>query len=159
MITRLIYFAVVTACLVLGANQANAQATIYGTYYDETVLGINCTNPSIVTCRVNFSQTPSDNLVMISEVSCYNSSTKQPYALALHVAATSGGDPISRELFIDYAPPLISTFALYAGAIHKNVQWLIGQGRYPYVEISYGSVSNNATVRCTIVGSVVTPIS
>lgn len=159
MITRLIHFAVVTVFLVLGANQANAQATIYGTYYDETVIGTNCTSPTILTCRVDFSQTPSDSLVMITEVSCLNSSTKQPYALLLHVAATSGGQPISRELFIDYAPPLISVLSLYAGSVHKNVQWLIGQGRFPYVEISYGSIGNSATVNCTIVGNLVTPIS
>src|SRR5580704_17311389 len=104
MITRLIHFAVVTACLVLGANQANAQATIYGTYYDETVAGQQCSNSAATTCRVYFSQTPSNNLVMITEVSCYNSSTKQPFALGLHVLTTSGGDPIAREMFIDYAP-------------------------------------------------------
>jgi hypothetical protein len=159
MITRLFSSAVVAIFLILGGNQANAQVVSYGTYYDETVAGVECASASAVTCRVNFSQTPTNNLVMISQISCYDSSTKQPFALILHVSTTPGGGPISRELFFPFNPPLISPLSLYAGAIHENVHYLIGQGRYPYIEISFATSSNVATMSCTIVGDLVTPIS
>jgi hypothetical protein len=126
MFARLIPFGVVTFFLVLGGNQANAQVVSYGTYYDETVAGIECANVAATTCRVNFSQTPSDKLVMVSQISCYLSSTKQPFAILLGVAPTSGGNPITRELFFPFDFPLINSLSRYAGAIHENVRWLIG---------------------------------
>ncbi len=160
MFTRLISFAVVTILLVFGGNQASAQPLTYGTYYDETVAGIECASAPATSCRLNFSQTPSNMLLMVSQISCYISSTRQPYALLLRVATSAGGSPISRELLFPFNPPLVTALSLYAGAVYQqNVRYLIGEGRFPYVEVAVGAPNFVATISCTIVGDLVTPLS
>ena len=71
MFARLTQCAVVAFALFIG-GPAKATALVYGTYYDESLSNSCFAN---FDCRINFSQTPADKLLMVSMISCVIGST------------------------------------------------------------------------------------
>lgn len=148
---------IVAAALVL-ATQSHAGPIVYGTYYEDTLPGNECVTGAGNTCQLYFSQTPSNKLVLVRNLSCYQSSTKQPYAAAINVSASLGGASLGRAQWIPYSPPLVSSLSLYAGVFQSDIRLLIGQGRFPMIQVFYNGTSSVATLVCSISGELVDPL-
>ncbi|MBR0687474.1 hypothetical protein JQ594_16200 [Bradyrhizobium manausense] len=152
--TRFVELAIIAAAAV-GASPIEAAPTSYGTYYDDYSVSVS-TCLSSAGCRVNFSQLPSDKLTLVRKVNCKIRSTEQVFVARLSVSAANGGVSLGR--FADLPTPaanLINTF--YYMSIDTDPQWLIGQSRFPYVEVQTIGLSDTTMV-CNFVGELVTPI-
>lgn len=139
--------------MVLG-TQANAAPTMYGKYYDETA-NVSCANSS---CRVQFSQTPPDKLIEITNVACTGNTTVQLIGLTLTVAATPGGNPLQRQVPLYLPPPYMYNSINIIFSTNHPVRYLVGQGRYPVINWSAFDSYSAAYGSCHIVGNVVDPI-
>jgi hypothetical protein len=155
MFARLTKFAVVALALAVG-SQAKAASLTYGTYYEDTETA-NCN--STPSCRLNFLQFPTDNLVMINKLNCSINASSQLGSLTLDIAATSGGTSISRFLPLGLPNPTLVS-SIYYYNFQQDAQYLIGQGRFPYIFAPVASLGGTSTtqISCTIVGTLVTPI-
>ncbi|HEV2159480.1 hypothetical protein [Bradyrhizobium sp.] len=134
---------------------ASAAPLSYGGYYDETAGSLNCAGGN--TCRVNFSQTPADKLVGIRKLNCAIGSTTPVTQGFLFAATTNGGPPLPRQLPL----PIPSVASAIGGNYYVNFEadahWLIGQGRFPFVQIqTFGS--STVQMNCTVTGDLVDPI-
>ncbi len=137
MFARLTQFAIVALVLVIG-NHAKASPLSYGTYYDETV-SANCNGAS---CRIKFSQTPPDKLLMVSKISCLIVSTAQQLDLTLQISTTLGGQALSRHLRMSLpAPQFVSS--QYFTNLREDTHYLVGQGRFPFVQVDTNSSSTD----------------
>jgi hypothetical protein len=151
MFARLVQFAAVTLALVIG-GPVHAAPLTYGTYYDETV-AINCNSNG---CRLNFSQLPADKLLMVQKINCAIQSTQPVAQTIFQVSATLGGSGLSRNLPIALpASQLVG--ATYWTNFREDAHFLIGNGRFPYLQLFAQAVAN-WTVNCTLIGELVTPI-
>jgi hypothetical protein len=157
MFYRLAQFVVVALALVIGSHVKAANLT-YGTYYEDTETNA-CVNAA--SCRLNFLQFPTDNLVMINKLNCAISATSELGSLSLNIAATSGGPSIAGGRFIPLGLPNPTfTSNTYLYNFQQDAQYLIGQGRFPYIFAPVASIggTSTTTMSCTMVGTPVTPI-
>lgn len=139
--------------LVVG-TKANAAPTLYGNYYDETT-GVTCDNN--VGCRASFSQTPPDKLIEITNVACYGNTDKQLTLLLLGVAATAGGYGLERRVPLYLPPPYVYNSLNIVFSTNHPVRFLVGPGRFPFIQLaSFGTVSAVGAF-CHIVGNVPAP--
>lgn len=139
---------------VFSSAQVSAAPVVYGDYYDETINQGGACGGGF--CYVKFSQTPSDKLVRITRVSCRIYSSAQPIALELGIA--TGTDPSVTKLsrFQFFGPPAPQFIGgAYVTLLNEETNFLIGQGRFPFVEIGLSSVNSNT---CTISGQIVNPL-
>jgi hypothetical protein len=95
MFARFTKFAVIALTLAVG-SQAKAAPLTYGTYYEDTE-STSCT--SVPTCRLNFQEFPTDNLVMINKLNCAISATSELGSLTLNIATTLGGANVGGAAF------------------------------------------------------------
>ncbi|HEV2159580.1 hypothetical protein [Bradyrhizobium sp.] len=131
-------FTAIATTLII-STQANAAPVRYGTYYDDLQVGTSCSGN--YTCQVNFSQLPSDRLLMLSKVNCSINSS-QPLATAMVSASTgSGGWSLGRGVSFSLGPALFAA-NLYFYSFETDARFLIGQGRYPYIQASTSSFVN-----------------
>jgi hypothetical protein len=80
----------------------------------------------------------------------------------LQIATTAGGNAISREVTLQFSPlqpgttPQADGFFRYA--VDTSTQWLVGQGRFPFV--AWASVGGTGVMsgECTLIGDLVTPL-
>ena len=154
--TRFLPFAAVAIALVAG-SQAHSVALQYGKYYDETVVqdALAC-SPTF--CRMYFSQLPANKLVMVRKVHCTFISAKPMLRAALNVAATSGGSAISRHLPLTMIKdPAVSPNTFFYATVDIETQWLMGQGRFPFVELEKSDTGSSYS-DCTLIGEMVDPI-
>lgn len=146
---------VLTAFVGLYGFGASAAPLSYGGYYDETIGNIVCSAGTI--CRVNFSQTPANKLVMIRKLNCAISATTPVIEGYLMVATTNGGGSIGRNVPL----PIPSVTSMIGNAHFVNfeadIHWLIGQGRFPFVQITT-YLNSDAQLKCTLTGDLVDPI-
>jgi hypothetical protein len=151
---RFVKFAVIALAFAVG-SQAKATPLTYGTYYEDSE-AVNCSGSTA--CRLNFSQFPSDNLVLINKLNCSIASTAELNQFVLEISATSGGGPVAgnRILPLGLPNPAIINSSYYYN-FQQDAQYLIGQGRFPYLLASTAS-STGISMVCTIVGTLVTPI-
>ncbi|MGY8705409.1 hypothetical protein RAD16_06645 [Bradyrhizobium sp. 18BD] len=153
---RLAASAALAVSLVTTTPSIAAPVTV-GTYYDETATAV-C-GPAF-TCSVWFSQTPSDMLLLVQKVHCGVVGQPNIIQIArLMIAATKGGTSLQRVLPL----PLVSLTGgtAVSGSFYQSIdtdaQWLIGQGRFPFVQV-YASASNaSISTECTISGQLVAP--
>ena len=147
-LTRLVFL----ATLLLAVGEANAGPTIFGTYYDETVTSGSCGSN---TCRLNFSQTPADKLVLVSKINCNLQTNLPPPAFFFQIATTNGGNGLPRAIYLPFSPSILSG-GIYYTTFREDTQFLVGQGRFPYVSMGFlsGVVGN---MSCTLIGSLVSP--
>jgi hypothetical protein len=154
MFARFAQFALVALVFTI-SNHANAAPLTYGTYYDETLPNVQCPNTQV--CRVNFSQLPADKLLRVQRINCAIASSQPVGQAFLEISATSGGGLLSRQLPIAVLPSqLISS--TYWTNFREDTHFLIGQGRFPFLQIVTPATSTNTVVQCTIIGELVTPI-
>ncbi|MGY8711090.1 hypothetical protein RAD16_35630 [Bradyrhizobium sp. 18BD] len=149
---RVLQVALAGLALITGGS-ASAAPLVYGAYYDETN-GRTCSATS--NCRLDFSQSPTNKLVLFRKVNCYISSTSPLYAGILGIATTFGGDPIYRFLPLPIPAPLYVGSHYYTN-FEADIRWLMGQGRFPYLEFVATSATFN--ISCTIVGDLIDPVS
>jgi hypothetical protein len=148
---RVARLATVAVALLCG-SQANAGPTIYGTYYDETAVNLSCTT----NCNVNFSQLPSDKLIIVRKLNCLISSQGRPVQAQFFVS--DGVTTMARHFSIPLpAAPTPASNGYYYTTVDMNPEWLIGQARYPYVAVST-LPSGTLTVDCTLRGDLYLPI-
>ncbi len=153
MFSRFTQFALVALALVFG-SPAGAAPLTYGTYYDETV----STSCIATSCRLFFSQTPADKLLMVNKINCNIVSQLQPTDLILQISSTLGGNPLTRHLRMSFsAPQFVAGF--YVVNMREDTHYLVGQGRFPSVLLGSNNTSSNFSMDCTIIGDLVTPIS
>jgi hypothetical protein len=153
MLARFAQFAVVVLALVIG-SRVEAGPIIYGTYYDETVFAVGCSGS---VCRLNFSQLPSDKLLLVNNINCQFVANAQAVSFILGISATSGGAPFGRALLLPF-PPVALINSYYTTTFSENTQWLIGQGRFPYVQGTFAA-GLSGQMTCTLIGNLVTPIT
>lgn len=156
---RLVRFATVAVALVLG-TRVDATPLTYGTYYDESSPASSCSG--IRYCNVVFSQLPADKLLLIRKLHCQFATEKPVIGLELLISttqtsATQGGSPLLRSLKL--AVPATAPFANggYWTSINFDTQWLVGQSRFPYVNVLMADVGS-MSVDCTMIGDLVNPI-
>jgi hypothetical protein len=154
MFARLGQIAVVVLALAVG-GQAKAAPLSYGTYYDEEFVQADCAGKAA--CQSNFTQLPSDHLVLLKKVNC-TIQTSQPVAVVtVSIAQTFGGTQFGRGIFINPGPGVLSN-SVYYYMFQTDAQILIGQGRYPFVEVQTPTNSSLFFMNCGILGDLVTPI-
>ncbi|HEV2156450.1 hypothetical protein [Bradyrhizobium sp.] len=140
--------------MVLG-TKANAAATIYGNYYDETTY-VSCDNN--VGCRASFSQTPPDKLIEITNVACYGNTSKQLVLVMLGVAATAGGFGMQRQVPLQLPQPYVYNSLNIVFSLNHPVRFLVGPGRFPFIQFSaFDNVSVTGGT-CHIVGNIMAPV-
>ncbi len=136
------------------SNHADAAPLAYGTYYDETVAATCANNNS--SCRANFSQLPADKLVMVGKINCAAVSSQPIEQTFFLVSATLGAPGLSRNLPIA-VPPSQLIQSRYYTSWETNTHFLVGSGRFPYVQI-FTEVGFGLSLVCTMIGDLVTPI-
>ncbi len=147
--------AVVAAALFAG-SQAHAAPVIVGTYYDETISG-SCSSQT--NCSVFLTQTPSSKLVSVHKLHCRIQTTQPIYVGGLFISTDGSQNAIQRWLPLtfpstEYSAPASNTeFRAY---VDMSTEWLIGQGRFPFIRASTGTPSNS-TITCTLIGALVDP--
>ncbi|MGY8705408.1 hypothetical protein RAD16_06640 [Bradyrhizobium sp. 18BD] len=145
------------AVSVVTTTPSIAAPVTVGTYYDETV-SASCAPAT--TCPVWFSQTPSDMLLLVQKVHCDVIGQPNIIAVArLMIATTKGGTALQRVLPL----PLVSLTAgtavsgSYFESIDTDAQWLIGQGRFPFVQLNASATNSYVSGVCTISGQLIAP--
>jgi hypothetical protein len=155
MFARLTIFAVAALALAFG-NHAKAAPLSYGTYYDEQILGVVCSNTP--DCEVYFSQLPSNNLLMLEKVNCYIQTTQPLIQVYVTISQTPTGSAFGRGVFVNPGPAVVIGGTLYAYTFQTDARILIGQGRYPFIFAETQSASSVSNMDCGIEGTLVTPI-
>ncbi|MBR0689251.1 hypothetical protein JQ612_06305 [Bradyrhizobium manausense] len=140
--------------MVLG-TKANAAATIYGNYYDETTF-VSC--DANTGCRASFSQTPPDKLLEITNVACYGNSDKQLVQLLLQVSTTAGGFGLQRRLPLYLPLPYVYNSLNIVFSTNHPVRFLVGQGRFPFIQFAAFDNFSVTGGTCHIVGNLIAPI-
>ena len=153
MFARLTQCAVVAFALFIG-GPAKATALVYGTYYDESLSNSCFAN---FDCRINFSQTPADKLLMVSMISCVIGSTMPPAAIILEVSTTQNGPGLPRFFNLSFPAPRLIGSTDFTN-LREDVRFLVGQGRFPFVIVQSPTSGNVSTMTCSLVGDLVTPI-
>lgn len=140
----------------IAAHPINAAPTIYGTYYDETV-GASC--GSALYCQAGFAQLPSNKLLKVRKVNCRFLADKAVTAASLYVATDSNCTNILAHNLQLPLPIATSTSQSGQGflTIESDTQWLIGQGRYPFIGANT-IASGQIGLSCTLIGELIDPI-
>jgi hypothetical protein len=155
MFDRLTMFAVVTLALAVG-SQAKATPLSYGTYYDEEQVNVACA--VAVSCRVNFSQLPSNNLLLLKKINCLVTSAQPLILVMVSISQTSGGASFGRGIYVNPGAAVVTSGPTeYNYSFQTDAQILIGQGRYPFIE-AQSAAGGGFNMTCGILGDLVTPI-
>jgi hypothetical protein len=147
--------AVVAAALFAG-SQVRAAPVVVGTYYDETISG-SCSSQT--NCSMFFTQTPANKMVMVHKLHCKIQTTQPLYVGGLFISADGSPNALQRWLPLPlpngaYTGPASNTeFNAY---FDMTTEWLIGQGRFPFVRASTATASNSV-ISCTLIGVLVDP--
>ena len=152
------------AALVMLAGQANATQTIFGTYYDDDGQRSGDCTAGATTCTIVFSQTPSNALVLVTNVACnVISGGSTVVSGIMMVQQTSTGSPLPRNLPLPLVAPTIYNNGVMSGvnstSFNSPVNFLVGQGRYPAVQFTASSTAGLVwnPVTCHLTGSLVSP--
>jgi hypothetical protein len=134
------------------AHAQNNKQIISGNWYEDR--GSATANSSVLV--VTFTQTPTNQFVNITNVSCavQVSSAQAMTAVTLFAGTTPGASDLGRLYSVkgSATPEAIGTFKYYS--VVSQIYYKFGPGRYPSIEIdmpSTGSFTGNAN--CTIVGN------
>ncbi|MBR0689606.1 hypothetical protein JQ594_27070 [Bradyrhizobium manausense] len=149
--------ALATGAVLLSMTPGHAAATRFGTYYDETAATASCVGLS--TCSMSFSQLPSDKLLLVRKVMCSITTNQSRPTHAYFKVATGpyNANPLTRHLMLPLpAAPTADVDGFYHASIDVDPNWLIGQARYPYLDITM-AVAQSTTIDCTLRGELVDP--
>jgi hypothetical protein len=154
MFARLMMFTVVVLALAAG-SQAKAAPLSYGTYYDEEEVSASCNSTTV--CRAGFSALPSDHLLLLKKINCEIVSNEPVIYVTVSIAQTSGGPPFGRGIYVSPGSGVLTNAGQYVYSFQTDAQILIGQGRYPFIEVNY-NLTSTSFMFCGILGDLVTPI-
>lgn len=146
--------AVVAASLVIGSG-ARAVPVTYGTYFDETASPPGICSASL--CTVFFSQVPTNKLLLVTHVACYFITPFPVTNLILGVNTFPTSGPLQRQYPLQLPQPVLHAGTYYTQISHP-VNFLVGQGRYPFVQAQTGGGGGNWGIQCTYSGTLVNPI-
>lgn len=145
-------FLVALAGVSFVTGSSSAAPLRYGSYYDESA-EVDCTSASI--CQLFLGQTPTDKLVMFRKVNC--SITSSSPVISGHLGITkSNGDVIPRFIPLPVPSPVAGT--TYQTNFESDIHWLVGQGRFPFIDFFTLVAANRFYFACTITGDLVDPI-
>jgi hypothetical protein len=135
---------------------AHATPVLYGTFYDETP-GLKTCNDATY-CRQNFAQLSSTKLTLATSLHCRLSTTSPVVLATLRVSATDGGAALGRyvPLTINRPPGTLSGY--YYATVDTDPRFLMGQSRYPFIEVVTDASSSLLFIDCTLSGQLVDPI-
>ena len=149
--------ALAAGAVLLSITPGHAAGTRFGTYYDETAASVSCVGTT--SCSISFSQLPSDKLLLVRKVFCSLTTTQSRPTHAYFKVATGpyNANPLTRHLMLPLpAAPTADTDGYYHTSIDVDPNWLIGQSRYPYLEIVTATIQST-TIDCTLRGDLVDP--
>ena len=152
-LSRLIQGALVAAMLA-SIGPAAAVPVRSGNYYDETASPPAICSASL--CTVFFSKLPTDKLLLVTNVAC-NFTTPYPVTilkLGVNTSPTSGR--LQREIALQLPLPVVSSGTNYMQISHP-VNFLVGPGRYPFIEAQTGSGGGSWGATCSLSGTLVSP--
>jgi hypothetical protein len=153
--SRLAQSAIFVATLVIG-TQAHPVPLSYGTYYDESS-SLGC-GASVTFCRIEFSQLPLDKLLLLRKIHCDFTSGVPVSDSHLYIAATPGGNPIARNLPLQFIQVGAQTDGFFRYTVDMTTQWLVGQGRHPAVFFQIPTNTATMAGECTLIGDLVAPL-
>lgn len=152
MFARLVCLAAAVALMM--SNSAHAQATRYGTYYDETIV-IDC--PVGPACAAVFSQLPSDKLTVLHHISCNIVSYAPSRMATLRISTTaSPANAMPRAMPMPLGPTVTSG-GTYTTNTTLTTDYLVGQSRFPFVEVN-DTQAGDILMQCTLEGELIDPI-
>lgn len=151
---RLLQVAALAVSVAVGV-QAEAAPVAYGTYYDDqSVSASGCSGVTL--CRTNFSQLSSDKLFNLTKVNCQVQSNQPLIFGFVSAAATSGGGSVGRSVNFSLGAATVAA-SNYFYSFESDANFLIGQGRFPYIEVVPVTTAN-IILNCGIRGDLVPPI-
>jgi hypothetical protein len=158
---RSLQFLILITTLVVGTQARSSDSTplAYGNYYDQTVDSLVCFTNPISICYLRFNQLPSNKLLLIRKIQCsFNSSGPFGHP-TLYVGTSFGNNPITRHLPLQIVELGNAVNGVYRYSVDMTTQWLVGQGRYPYIEINLATAQPAAPGGgCTLIGDILNPI-
>jgi hypothetical protein len=154
-------FAQVAAALLLLtiglAAPARAQSNkqiISGTWYEDRALSLVSSTSAVI---LTFAQTPSNQFLNITNVSCNVtiSSTTAIIAMVLFAGTTSGAGDLGRpyEIKGNVTPETFADLKIYS-VVNNQIYYKFGPGRFPTIEVNtISSGTYNGFASCVIVGN------
>jgi hypothetical protein len=132
--------------------QSNKQI-ISGTFYEDRAASTSSATSFILT----FAQTPSNQFLNITNVSCQVevSSATTVIAMGVYAGTISGANDLGRQYSIlgNVTPQTIGGFKFYS-IVTNQIYYKFGPGRFPTIEIDTLSTgSYDAGAQCVIVGN------
>jgi hypothetical protein len=156
--SRLTQSAAALALLTIGfaapAHAQNNKQIISGTWYEDRANG-GVASTTILT--LTFAQTPANQFLNITNVSCFVQvdSGQVISEMTLNAGTTSGPNDLGRPYSIlgNITPQTIGSFRSYS-IVTNQVFYKFGPGRFPSIEIDTGSTGSFSIIaQCTIVGN------
>jgi hypothetical protein len=135
------------------AHAQNNKQLISGTWYEDRASAQNTSSPLVLT----FAQTPSNQFVNITNVSCAIGVTSAQiiFGMSLLAGTTSGQDDLGRPYSVlGAATTQTTSTAKYYSIVQNGIFYKFGPGRFPSIEIdtiSSGSLFTEAN--CVMVGN------
>ncbi|MGW1418597.1 hypothetical protein ACWAT4_00585 [Bradyrhizobium manausense] len=149
--------ALATGAVLLSMTPGHAAATRFGTYYDDTAATASCA--SVTSCRLVFSQLPSDKLLLVQKVMCSVATNQSRPTDAYFRIGTgpNGINPLTRHLKLPLpAAPTADVDGFYHTSIDVDPNWLIGQSRWPFLDVVTATVQS-MSIDCALRGELVDP--
>jgi hypothetical protein len=154
---RLVQSAAALFLLTIGfaapAHAQNNKQIISGTWYeDRAANSVNFTDLTLT-----FAQTPSNQFLNITNVSCNVTvnATQSIVAMDLIAGTSSGGAELGRQYEIkgNVAPETLAGSKVYS-IVTNQIYFKFGPGRFPSISIVAGSTSSaSVNASCVIVGN------
>jgi hypothetical protein len=137
------------------AHAQNNKQIISGTWYEDRARPSNIGGGTV---KLTFTQTPSDQFLNITNVSCHITGTPDTVIddIQLYAGTTSGANDLGRNYYISGStPPETSSSTKFYSVVTNQVFFKLGPGRFPTLEIDLVSASNSfdTIANCTIVGN------
>jgi hypothetical protein len=147
--------ALLTIGLAAPAHAQNNKQIISGTWYEDRAQLSSFTNSG--TFLLNFTQTPSNQFLNITNVSCSvtTASAQIISDMTLNAGSSSGGNDLGRPYsIVGNINPQTSGTSRYQSIVQNGIFFKFGPGRYPSIEIATQSTGSFfATATCVIVGN------
>lgn len=138
------------------AHAQNNMQIISGTWYEDRAVTPVAASSNSVT--LTFAQTPTDQFLNITNVSCnINMTSSQTIdAMTLAAGTTSGASDLNRNYEVkgNVAPETSGTTKYYS-IVTNQVYFKFGPGRFPSISINTASTGGAPSIfaRCVIVGN------
>jgi hypothetical protein len=147
--------ALLTIGLSAPALAQNNKQIISGSWYEDRARPGNVGGGTV---KLTFTQTPANQFLNVTNVSCHIAGTPDTVidAIQLYAGQTSGANDLGRTYYISGStPPETSGSTKYYSVVTNQIYFKLGPGRYPTIEVDATSASNSydTFASCIIVGN------